>query len=114
MGLTQQVGQAGATMQDIVSAVRTVTDIMGEISLASDEQANGIDQVNRAVAQMDEVTQHNAALVEQVAAAANALNAQAQHLNQAIAVFQIAGGAHGSASVAPSGAVLRSVPALPG
>lgn len=109
---TQQVGQAGATMQEIVSAVRTVTDIMGEISLASDEQSNGIDQVNRAVAQMDEVTQQNAALVEQVAAAANALNAQALHLNQAIAVFQIAGGASGPAS-APANVPVRRAPALP-
>ncbi|EGI76381.1 methyl-accepting chemotaxis protein [Hylemonella gracilis] len=108
---TQQVGQAGATMRDVVSAVRTVTDIMGEISLASEEQANGIDQVNRAVAQMDEVTQHNATLVDKVAAAANALNAQAVQLSEAIAAFQTAASAsHSLASRAPD----RRTPALPG
>ncbi|WP_239066702.1 methyl-accepting chemotaxis protein, partial [Bordetella pseudohinzii] len=67
---SQQVERAGATMQEIVASVKRVTDIMGEISAASEEQSSGIEQVNRAVAQMDEVTQQNAALVEEAAAAA--------------------------------------------
>ena len=67
---SQQVERAGATMQEIVASVKRVTDIMGEISAASEEQSSGIDQVNRAVSQMDEVTQQNAALVEEAAAAA--------------------------------------------
>ena len=62
---SQQVERAGATMQEIVASVKRVTDIMGEISAASEEQSSGIDQVNRAVSQMDEVTQQNAALVEE-------------------------------------------------
>ena len=65
---SQQVERAGATMQEIVASVKRVTDIMGEISAASEEQSSGIDQVNRAVSQMDEVTQQNAALVEEAAA----------------------------------------------
>ena len=64
---SQQVERAGATMQEIVASVKRVTDIMGEISAASEEQSSGIDQVNRAVSQMDEVTQQNAALVEEAA-----------------------------------------------
>ena len=65
--------RAGATMQDIVASVQRVTDIMGEIAAASAEQADGIEQVNRAVSQMDEVTQQNAALVEEAAAAAGSM-----------------------------------------
>ncbi|WP_054516769.1 methyl-accepting chemotaxis protein, partial [Achromobacter xylosoxidans] len=77
---SQQVERAGATMQEIVASVKRVTDIMGEISAASEEQSSGIDQVNRAVSQMDEVTQQNAALVEEAAAAAGSLQEQAQRL----------------------------------
>ena len=73
-------GARGATMQEIVASVKRVTDIMGEISAASEEQSSGIDQVNRAVSQMDEVTQQNAALVEEAAAAAGSLQEQAQRL----------------------------------
>ncbi|KNE21020.1 methyl-accepting chemotaxis protein, partial [Achromobacter spanius] len=80
---SQQVERAGATMQEIVASVKRVTDIMGEISAASDEQSSGIDQVNRAVSQMDEVTQQNAALVEEAAAAAGSLQEQAERLVQA-------------------------------
>ena len=86
---SEQVGRAGTTMQEIVSAVRHVTDIMGEISAASQEQSSGIDQVNNAVSQMDQVTQQNAALVEQAAAAANALQDQATELVRAVSVFKI-------------------------
>ncbi|CAB3724420.1 methyl-accepting chemotaxis protein [Achromobacter piechaudii] len=89
---SQQVERAGATMQEIVSSVKRVTDIMGEISAASDEQSSGIDQVNRAVSQMDEVTQQNAALVEEAAAAAGSLQEQAQRLAEAVAVFKINAG----------------------
>ena len=89
---SQQVERAGATMQEIVASVKRVTDIMGEISAASDEQSSGIDQVNRAVSQMDEVTQQNAALVEEAAAAAGSLQEQAERLVQAVAVFKINAG----------------------
>ena len=76
------VESAGETMAEIVSAVTRVTDIMGEIASASDEQSRGIDQVGLAVAEMDRVTQQNAALVEESAAAAAALEEQNQHLRQ--------------------------------
>ena len=85
-----QVGEAGKTMDEIVSSVRRVTDIMGEIAAASQEQTSGIEQVNQAVAQMDQVTQQNAALVEQAAAAADALQGQASHLSQVVSVFKLA------------------------
>jgi hypothetical protein len=87
-----QVERAGTTMQEIVASVKRVTDIMGEISAASEEQSGGIDQVNRAVAQMDEVTQQNAALVEQAAAAAGSLEEQARNLAEAVSVFKIQSG----------------------
>ncbi len=86
---SEQVERAGATMQEIVASVKRVTDIMGEISAASEEQSSGIDQVNRAVTQMDEVTQQNAALVEEAAAAAGSLQEQAQRLAEAVSVFKI-------------------------
>ncbi|MFG6665520.1 methyl-accepting chemotaxis protein [Halomonas sp. HNIBRBA4712] len=83
------VEQAGATMTDVVSAVRRVTDIMDEISAASQEQSDGIEQVSQAVGQMDEVTQQNAALVQQAAAAAASLEEQASRLEEAVAVFKV-------------------------
>ncbi|MFB5744556.1 methyl-accepting chemotaxis protein [Cedecea sp. P7760] len=83
------VNEAGKTMAEIVSAVTRVTDIMGEIASASDEQSRGIDQVGQAVAEMDRVTQQNASLVEESAAAASALEEQASRLNEAVAVFKI-------------------------
>ncbi|HBO4067299.1 TPA: methyl-accepting chemotaxis protein [Escherichia coli] len=83
------VESAGETMAEIVSAVTRVTDIMGEIASASDEQSRGIDQVDLAVAEMDRVTQQNAALVEESAAAAAALEEQASRLTEAVAVFRI-------------------------
>ncbi|GLC93139.1 methyl-accepting chemotaxis protein [Cupriavidus sp. TA19] len=83
------VGQAGKTMDEIVQAVKSVTDIMGEITAASAEQSAGIEQVNRAVAQMDEGTQQNAALVEQAAAAAGSLEEQALRLRDAVATFRV-------------------------
>lgn len=83
------VESAGETMEEIVNAVTRVTDIMGEIASASDEQSRGIDQVGLAVSEMDRVTQQNAALVEESAAAAAALEEQASRLTQAVSVFRI-------------------------
>ncbi|WP_328703647.1 methyl-accepting chemotaxis protein [Schauerella aestuarii] len=104
---SHQVEQAGATMKEIVASVKRVTDIIGEIAAASAEQSNGIDQVNQAVTQMDDVTQQNAALVEQAAAASGALQTQAEALAEAVAVFKIdhtqAGGpARASTAAQPS------------
>ena len=89
---SQQVAEAGDTMKEIVSAVTRVTDIMGEIASASDEQSRGIEQVSLAVSQMDSVTQQNASLVQESAAAAVALEEQASHLRQAVAVFRLKAG----------------------
>ncbi|ASK20946.1 MULTISPECIES: methyl-accepting chemotaxis protein [unclassified Halomonas] len=83
------VEQAGTTMSDVVTAVRRVTDIMDEISAASQEQSDGIEQVSQAVGQMDEVTQQNAALVQQASAAAMSLEEQANKLEEAVAVFAL-------------------------
>jgi methyl-accepting chemotaxis protein len=86
------VAKAGSTMEEIVGAVRRVTDIMGEISAASSEQSAGIEQVSETVTQMDQTTQQNAALVEEASAAARALEEQARGLLDAVAVFRIDGG----------------------
>jgi methyl-accepting chemotaxis protein len=86
------VDQAGATMDEIVSSVKRVTDIMADIALASQEQNVGIDQINQAITQMDQVTQQNAALVEEAAAAAESMQEQAVHLAQAVDVFKLAAG----------------------
>ena len=82
------VDQAGTTMTEVVGSIRRVTDIMGEISAAGAEQATGVANVSEAVMQMDQATQQNAALVEQMAAAAGSLRSQAQELVQNVAVFQ--------------------------
>ncbi len=87
-----QVERAGATMQEIVTSVKRVTDIMDEITTASEEQSSGVDQVNIAISQMDEVTQQNAALVEESAAAAGAMQDQANELVRAVATFRIGSG----------------------
>src|SRR3989475_13324800 len=76
-------------MEEIVASVRRVTDIMGEISAASHEQTAGIEQVNQAVTQMDQMTQQNAALVEESAAATGALQAQAKALAEVVSVFKL-------------------------
>ena len=86
------VNRAGQTMADVVHAIRRVTDIMGEISAASSEQSQGVAQVNEAVTQMDNSTQQNAALVEEMSAAAASLNLQAQELVDTVAVFQLGSG----------------------
>ncbi|MBB3805164.1 methyl-accepting chemotaxis protein-1 (serine sensor receptor) [Xanthomonas arboricola] len=102
------VHDAGKTMGEIVSSVQRVTDIMGEISAASQEQSSGIEQVNQTVTQMDETTQQNAALVEEATAAARALEEQAAGLTEAVAVFKTDAG-HALAPPSP----VRAVPARP-
>ncbi|MFC3567377.1 methyl-accepting chemotaxis protein [Xanthomonas dyei] len=83
------VHTAGKTMSEVVASVQRVTDIMGEISAASQEQSAGIEQVNQTITQMDETTQQNAALVEEATAAARALEEQAVGLTEAVAVFRL-------------------------
>jgi methyl-accepting chemotaxis protein len=83
------VDQADSSMQAIVEAIKSVTDIMGEITAASQEQTSGIEQINQAIARMDHVTQQNAALVEEAAAAAGSLQDQAGSLAQVVSVFTI-------------------------
>jgi len=100
----EQVGKAGATMNEVVAAIRRVTDIVGEISAASSEQSSGVSQVGEAVTQMDQATQQNAALVEQMAAAASSLKGQADDLVQSVAVFRLAAG-----STVPRAAVTAPV-----
>ena len=86
---TALVDKAGETMVEVVSSIKRVTDIMGEISAASSEQSAGVAQVGEAVTQMDQVTQQNAALVEEMAAAASSLKSQAQELVGTVAVFKL-------------------------
>jgi methyl-accepting chemotaxis protein len=86
---TKLVDQAGTTMTEVVGSIRRVTDLMGEISVASNEQSLGVAQVGEAVAHMDQATQQNAALVEEMAAAASGLKNQAQDLVQVVAVFRL-------------------------
>ncbi|WP_250439207.1 methyl-accepting chemotaxis protein, partial [Delftia tsuruhatensis] len=100
---TELADQAGATMAEVLHSIQRVTDLMGEISSASDEQSAGVAQVGKAVSQMDQVTQQNAALVEESAAAAASLRTQAQQLVQAVSIFQLGGHA----------AQLSSTPPLP-
>jgi len=90
------VDEAGSTMEEIVTSVRRVTDIMAEISHASQEQSAGIEQVNRAIGQMDEATQQNAALVEQAGAAASALQDEAATLARLVSIFKLDAQAQGA------------------
>ena len=92
---TQLVDQAGKTMGEIVGAIKRVADIMADITAAALEQSSGIEQVNQAVMQMDQVTQQNAALVEEAAAAAESMQHQSQGLAQAVSVFKVAHSTHG-------------------
>ena len=92
------VNEAGATMEEIVNSVKRVADLMGEIASASNEQSTGIAHVHAAIAQMEQVTQQNAALVEQAASAAANMHAQADHLTAAVQVFQFGGGAETSST----------------
>jgi len=86
---SKQVAEAGKTMDEIVDSVKRVTDIMAEITAASQEQTSGIEQINQAITQMDQVTQQNAALVEEAAAAAASLQEQASGLSQVVSVFRL-------------------------
>jgi len=96
---TTLVDQAGVTMTEIVTAIKRVTDIMGEISAASTEQSAGVSQVGEAVTQMDQATQQNAALVEESAAAAESLKLQAEAMVRAVAVFKLSQGETPAAAV---------------
>jgi len=89
---TKLVGQAGVTMDEVVSSVRRVTDIMGEIANASQEQSAGIEQVNLSIIEMDSMTQQNAALVEEAAAAAQSLQDQAGELARVVSIFKLEAG----------------------
>jgi methyl-accepting chemotaxis protein len=93
------VEQAGATMDEVVASVRRVTDIMGEITAASQEQSAGIEQVNQAIVQMDQVTQQNAALVEEASAAAESMQEQASGLSQVVSIFKL-DGMHATTAIA--------------
>jgi methyl-accepting chemotaxis protein len=99
---TKLVDQAGMTMSDVVDSIRKVSDIVAEIASASGEQSAGIEQVNRAIADMDSSTQHNAALVEESAAAATALRDQADKLAEVVALFHIGGQAMTAPKAAPA------------
>ena len=103
------VDEAGQTMGLIVTSIRQVADIMGEITAATEEQSHGIEEVNRAITQMDEMTQQNGALVEQAAAAAESMQGQSQQLAGAVAAFRLAGDGQPAARPPPP----RVVPAAP-
>ena len=91
-GGTTLVDESGKTLQEIVSAVKKVSDIVAEIAMASEEQSQGIIQVNNAVTQLDEVTQQNAALVEEAASASESMSAMAEELNNSVAFFRVDAG----------------------
>ena len=97
---SHQVGQAGQSMGEIVESVRRVSDLIGEITASTTEQRDGIGQVNQAVANLDQMTQQNAALVEQASAAAASMSEQAQRLAQVVSVFNV--GAYASQAAAPA------------
>src|SRR5450830_1817406 len=96
------VDRAGATMSEVVGSIQRVSDIMAEISAGSAEQAQGVNQIGEAVTQMDQTTQQNAALVEEMSAAADSLRGQANDLVQAVAVFKLAGGSGAAPAHAPA------------
>jgi methyl-accepting chemotaxis protein len=102
---TELVETVGQKMAEIVSSIRRVNDIMGEITSASREQSAGVTQIGQAITQMDQVTQQNAALVEQSAAAADSLNVQARKLVEAVVVFKLPPGAESSAAALAEQAV---------
>ena len=102
---TQQVGQAGATMVEVVSGIRRVADLVTQISSASQEQSQGVAEIGTAMQQMDEVTQQNAALVEEMAAAASSLTSQAQDLVSVVSLFKLTETDH---RVAPAPALTHS------
>ena len=98
------VDEAGQTMDLVVTSIRQVADIMGEITAATQEQSNGIEEVNQAIAQMDSVTQQNAALVEEATAASQSMRVQAGGLDSLVSIFTLDGGAAPRAlAVVPGG-----------
>ncbi|MDR5857474.1 methyl-accepting chemotaxis protein [Caballeronia sp. LZ062] len=103
-------GEAGSTMIEVTQAVARVTDIMEEIAAASTEQGRGIEQINQAITQMDEVTQQNASLVEEAAAASQALEEQGRKLNEVMAFFTVEAGASAFAAESPARLVARKAP----
>jgi methyl-accepting chemotaxis protein len=103
------VSQSGATLVEIVASVKKVTDIVAEIAAASTEQSSGIDQVNRAVMQLDELTQQNATLVEQASTSCQAMATQARSLDEVLAHYRVGAGAQAVTRVAEA----RPVPATP-
>ncbi|KRC24039.1 methyl-accepting chemotaxis protein [Acidovorax sp. Root217] len=107
------VADAGTTMTDIVRSVQSVTDMIGEITSASSEQSLGINQVNQAVGNLDQMTQQNAALVEESAAAAQSLREQAEHLAQVVSVFKVNGAAYGGVVPPMRTAHIPASPARP-
>ena len=108
------VKEAGATMDDVVASVRRVTDIVGEITSATSEQSIGIDQVNTAITQMDQVTQQNAALVEQAAAAAASMQEQAERLAEVASSFKLDKNLlHASVEASQAQRVLPQAPQAP-
>jgi methyl-accepting chemotaxis protein len=108
---TRLVDKAGSTMHEVVESIQHVTDIMAEISAASQEQTSGIEQINQAISQMDNVTQQNAGLVEEAAAASEALQNQAGKLAELVSVFRIDGRAAGAAPSAPPAPPMPPAPA---
>jgi methyl-accepting chemotaxis protein len=103
------VGEAGSTMHEVVDSIRQVATLMGGITVASQEQTRGIEQVNVALIEMDGVTQQNAALVEEAAAAAEAMQREAGALVQAVAVFRLGGAAHAAGALTVPKAVAVAV-----
>ena len=110
---TAQADHAGQTMQEVVQSIERVRDLMGEISAASQEQSEGVSQIGEAVTNMDQATQQNAALVEEMAAAAASLNSQAHDLVSAVAVFQLAASTT-STTTRPATAPAAALPAPQG
>jgi methyl-accepting chemotaxis protein len=107
------VGQAGVTMDEVVASVKRVTSIMGEIASASAEQSAGIEQVNQSIIEMDSMTQQNASLVEEAAAAAQSLQDQAAELARVVSIFRLTEGEEPAAVAAPVVAASAVVPAAP-
>jgi methyl-accepting chemotaxis protein len=109
---TRLVDQAGSTMNEVVASIQRVTDIMAEISAASQEQTSGIEQINQAISQMDDVTQQNAGLVEEAAAASEALQSQAAKLAELVSVFRLDDRASAVAPAAAPAAPVRAAKAV--
>ncbi|RAN44247.1 chemotaxis protein [Herbaspirillum rubrisubalbicans] len=107
------VKQAGATMDEVVASVKRVTDVVAEITAASGEQSDGIEQINQAIVQMDEVTQQNAALVEEAAAAAKSLQEQSGSLVETVSIFKLSGSDLHRATVGAANLVRQTVDITP-